>query len=196
MMFAQAIVLLSALAASASAVSFIPGELTADSKSGLRLLSKATEVRDLENRDEQDSSWLVGYSIKYLGCASLMQVNSGEGQGGNDENNQAVYTQQLVKFGICKSGGSCSTCTGEAQYVVDMNTFVDAYTEMKMDALEQTCENIRENCNCNDDANDDESCEYQCYTDAGMYNDCLSYQNGEEVNIQEMLQCAGKKRYA
>jgi hypothetical protein len=181
---------LAAMAASAAATSFIPGDMPANSRAGSSLLSKATvEHRGLEGGDEGDTTWISGYSIKYTGCASLIQVAGGEGGGGGGEDGSLLYTQHLVKFSLCPTG-SCFSCSGGAQYVVNMNDFVDAYTEMKLDAQEYACEMVRENCYC-DNANDDDVCEASCYTAAGL-DDCIEYDGDEEFEIQEYLECSGK----
>jgi hypothetical protein len=98
----------------------------------------------------------------------------------------------MVKFGLCPSDESCGSCgKGKAQYVVNMNDFIDAYTEMQMNAQEQLCENIRENCYC-DDVDDDDACENQCYTNAGLDN-CIEYDGDEEFDAQEYLECKRKQ---
>jgi hypothetical protein len=185
-------IVLAAMAATGAATSFIPGDMPANSRAGSKLLSKAkVEHRDLENNGEVDTTWIVGYSIKYEGCASLIQIAGGEG-GGGDGDGSLLYTQNLVKFSLCPTGSSssCSACKGGAQYVVNMNEFVDAYTEMELDAQEYACEMIRENCYC-DNANDDDVCESQCYVDAGM-DSCIEVEGGDDFEIQRYLECAGK----
>jgi hypothetical protein len=148
-----------------------------------------SQARALD-QNEDDTTWMVGYSIKYLGCSSLLQVR-GEDGGGGDDGESNLFTMNMVKFGLCPSDKSCSSCgQGKAQYVVNMEAFVNAYTEMKMDAQEQACENIRENCYC-DDVDDDDACENQCYVNAGLSN-CIDYDGDEEFNAQEYLECQGK----
>lgn len=158
-----------------------------DSKTGKRLLSKARRVEqnnNNNNNNEQEADWLAGYSIKYDSCASLIQVRE---EGGEEEG--LLYTQNLVKFVVCAGATSgCSDCgSGIAQYVVNMNEFVQAYSEMKKEAQEAACETVREYCYC-DNANDDEVCENQCYADAGM-SECIQYEGQEEVEIDELLEC-------
>jgi hypothetical protein len=185
MMFRTAV--LATLAASVAAKSFIPeADISADSRFGKRLMEKAT--RGLENGDDGDSTWMVDYSIKYLGCSSLIQVNSEDG-GGDD--GSFLYTANLVKFALCPSDESCSSCTtGDAQYVVNMMDFVDAYTEMKMDEKERKCEYVRESCYC-DNGDDDYACESACYAAAGM-DYCTDYEDDEEFEVQRYLECSGK----
>ncbi|KAL3944741.1 MAG: hypothetical protein SGBAC_001160 [Bacillariaceae sp.] len=156
-------------------------DIPADSKAGMKLMSQARQLN--QENQEDDMSWIAGYSIKYIGCSSLLQVRE---DGGEDESN--LYTMNLAKFALCSASNSCSSCgNGAAQYVVNMETFVDAYTEMALNAQEEACENIRENCYC-DDANDDDACENQCYTNMGM-DVCIEYEGGEEFEIQEYLEC-------
>lgn len=187
MMFRSAVV--ATLAATAAARTILPeGDIPANSKAGHKLLSKARALEQNGQNGDQDATWMYNYSIKYLGCSSLIQINP-EGGG---EDDSLLYTQNLVKFGLCPSNVACSSCgQGDAQYVVNMEDFIDIYTEAKLTEQEQQCENIRESCYC-DNANDDEVCENQCYTDAGM-SDCIEYDDGQdEFEIQEYLECAGK----
>ena len=169
----------------ASAAAFVPIEgIDATSNAGLKLMSKA---RSLEN-NKQDISWMVGYNIKYLGCTSLMQVNAE----GGEENKSMLYTQNLVKFALCPTSVTCSACgNGEAQYVVPMNDFVDAWTEAEMTAQQQLCESVRENCYCQY-INDDEVCEASCYANSG-YDFCTQY--NEDFEVQRFMECAGKSRF-
>lgn len=177
------------LFASVSAGVLNPSEgVPADSKLGQDLLRKAkviTPARHLEqNGQDGEVTYIAKYDIKYLGCNSLIQVNP---EGNADEG--ILYTQHLVRFALCPSG-SCSSCSGGGEYVVNMMEFVDAYTEAKLEEQEYQCEMIRENCYC-DNANDDEACENQCYASAGM-SQCIEYEGDEEFEIQRYLECAGK----
>lgn len=184
-MFRAATLLLALLAANVGAKTIVPDfDVKASSKLGKRLLSKARALNE-----ERDVTFVANYSIKYRGCSSLVQI-ANEMNGGGDEEG-LLYTQNLVKFSLCPSDSSCDSCKNGADYVVNMMEFVDAWTEFKMTALEQTCENIRENCYCNNNYNDDEQCENQCFTDAEM-TECIQYEGDEEFEIQRYLECAGK----
>ena len=183
MFIRSASLLLALLAAqvSASDNAVIPDfDVKAGSKLGKRLLSKARALNE-----ERDVTFVANYSIKYRGCSSLIQISNEA----NDEQG-LLYTQNLVKFSLCPSDAGCDQCKGGADYVVNMMEFLDAWTENKMNTLEQTCENIRENCYCNNNYNDDEACENQCYTDAEM-TECMQIEGDEEFEIQRYLECAG-----
>jgi len=164
--------------------------ISTDSKTGKRLLSKARRLEqnnnnNNQNQDQEEAQWLSGYSIKYDSCASLIQVRE---EGGGDEEG-LLYTQNLVKFVVCPgNSGSCNDCgKGIAQYVVNMREFVEAYSEMKEQQKEQACEMISDYCYC-DNANDDQACEYQCYIDAGM-SECVEYEGEEQMDMEAMLEC-------
>jgi len=160
--------------------------IATDSKMGKRLLSKARRLEQNGQQNQEAGDWLVGYSIKYTSCSSLIQIR--EEGGGEDEG--LLYTSNLVKFVICPGASSgCSDCgSGIASYVVNMKDFVEAYTQMKEEEKQQACETVKEYCYC-DNANDDQACENQCYADAGM-DDCVEYEGQEEMNIAEFMECA------
>lgn len=176
-MFFRTVAFSAFVASFASAeVAVHPGaKLSATSKAGERLLSKA---RKLNGNDERDVTFVAKYDIKYMGCSSLIQFRGEEG--GGDEG--FLYSQNLVKFSLCPSDNdSCSDCRNGADYVVNMMDFVQAYTQYKEELQEQACENVAENC-----GNDDE---YNCYMNAGM-EECIENENEEEFNVEEYLECA------
>jgi hypothetical protein len=200
---------LATLAAVSSANQMIPTEgIPASSRIGARLLAKAVPVegdfstpRELENKDN-DNTWLVGYSIKYLSCSSLIQIGGQQGQGNNNNNNNnknaaqsALYTQHLVKFALCPSESSCSACSGsEGAYAVNMADFLQAYMEMKQQELQTKCEDVKANCYC-ENINDDQVCATQCYYDAGLTG-CdqqqQNGQNGQDMDYGRWMECGRK----
>lgn len=188
MLFRSTIIAL--VAACATATSVIPDfSIATDSTTGKRLLSKARRVEQ-NNQEAQEADWLSGYSIKYDSCSSLIQVR--EDADANAEEG-ILYTQNLVKFIVCpgNKSGSCDGCgSGVAQYVVNMNEFVQAYVEMKNEQKEQACETVREYCYC-DNANDDQVCENQCFADAGM-DECIEVEGQEEQDVAAFMECAGE----
>lgn len=46
----------------------------------------------------------------------------------------------LVHFKLCPSSACSSSCSNSADYVVDMNEFVNAYVESKLSVQEYNCE--------------------------------------------------------
>lgn len=169
------------------------GDVPLDSPLGQRLLAKATVVEASRhlNNNNNENSFLSSYAIKYLGCAGLVQVNA-EGQGNNNNGqNNILSMNNLVRFALCPAD-SCSSCSGGGEYVVNMNDFVDAYTEYKLTEQEQTCEDLREASGC--DGNDDEEgCESTYYTNQGN-EECIQYEGQADFEIQRYLECGGTLR--
>ena len=115
-------------------------------------------------RLEDDMSWMKGYTVRYENC---------------------FHTDHVATFRLCPAGGSnrCqSGCYGGGDYILDLNFFVDAYTEAQMGAREYRCEMARENCDYDDDA--------VCYQDAGLSycDDKNEDENG--FDLQEWLECS------
>lgn len=175
--------------------------IRATSKVGKNLISKA---RRLDGGND-NMSWVANYSLRFEKCATSTDYYGGY-FGGNQDNNDnndnqrynynGVYEQRLVHFKLCPTESCGSGCSGGADYVIDMNEFVQAYMEYKVEAQEAECESVAANCYC-ENANDDEACEVQCYLRAGIYNQCVEQDNQndngqqeEEFEIEEALECA------
>lgn len=167
----------------------ISGELTADSKLGSKLLSKA---RRLDEDEEVDYTWVTGMSIKFQGCFHVSQWN-GEADG---EEDVRIMTKRLVRFRLCptdycsaEDSGGCDS--GYGDYIIDMNEYVQSYTEAKRQAEEEACQELEENeCACEDDGDDDafdeEACQQECYAANGM---SYCYQEEGAFEPQEYMEC-------
>jgi len=186
--------------AAVAAVKVIPGnsEFKADSALGMKLLSQA---RHLEQDGEEEVSWVAGYSLKFQGCHFVQQWNA-DADGDEDVK---VEKKRLIRFRLCPT----SSCTAEkaggcgegyGDYVLDLNTYIQAYYEMSQKQAEYDCENYLDNqCACNDDDGqaddfDEEICEYDCFNNAGM-EQCIDknpYEDDEEekFNAEKYLECA------
>mmetsp|Transcript_13881 Transcript_13881/g.23002 ORF Transcript_13881/g.23002 Transcript_13881/m.23002 type:complete len:402 (+) Transcript_13881:49-1254(+) len=201
------------LAGTSAAVQRVPahGAIKADSDLGMKLLSKARNL-DEENEDEAEEeeqySWVAGYSLKFQGCHHVQQWNADA----DEDNDVKIATKRLVRFRLCPSSTCAASkaggCTGGyGDYVLDMSTYVNAYYEAKQQKEEQDCENFMNyNCNCDDDDGqgddfDEETCQYDCYAAAGMtscadnnpYED--DEQNKEEFEVEKYMECAQLEGY-
>mmetsp|Transcript_13097 Transcript_13097/g.19087 ORF Transcript_13097/g.19087 Transcript_13097/m.19087 type:complete len:345 (-) Transcript_13097:156-1190(-) len=156
--------------------------LKSNSSAGQKLLSKSRAL------EENYNSWIVDYSLKFDSCHTVVNFNAEDANG--DEG--AVSKQKLAKFKLCPSDKCGSYCTG-AEYLVDMDQFVNSYTEWQMNDKEYKCEQVRENCNC-DYYDDEEACENKCYTTAGLYDDCVEVEQGDDdsyvFDLQEWMECS------
>lgn len=190
-------VLLSAVAAVTATTINVGDSLKANSKIGRDLLSKARRVEQDNEDAEVVGEWVANYSLKFQGCHHLVQWNE-EADG---EEDVRLFRKRLVRFRLCPSDTCSSTNSGGCDegygdYIVDMQTYLNAYYEAKTEAAEQTCGNYAENyCACEgngDDNFNENQCFYQCVVDAGM-TECYSYyedQINEEFEINGYMECA------
>jgi hypothetical protein len=173
-MYFRTIAFLSALSAASAgkAVEIPTNDIPASSPLGNRILSAARRLDNNNNNNQY--TWVTGYSIKFEKCAVSEEYYGGYfgGQNGNNNNNNnnnnnrqnynGMYQQRLVHFKLCPTdscvaGTKKNSCKNGAEYVLDMNTFVEAYVEAKLTANQYDCEKVRESCYC-EDANDDDVC--------------------------------------
>lgn len=96
-------------------------------------------------------------------------------------------TEQVARFALRPSSGNCGRCEGGGEYVMNMETFEDAFTEAQLTEQEYACESVREACEC-EFANDDKACEAACYSAAGCTN-CVNEGVQPEFEVQRYLQC-------
>ncbi len=139
-----------------------------------KVKSLLANSRRLEDGDQEaDYSWITDFSLVFDSCHVVDTYNFEENEGGIVRNN-------LVKFKLCPSNNCMTSCSG-AEYMAPMDEFVNSYTEWKMNDVEYKCEQVRENCDC-ENRDDDEGCEAQCYTNAGMYDECVEQEKGDDVS--------------
>ena len=121
--------------------------------------------------------------------------------------NDGLEPNNLVRFTLCTGSGCGGTCDGE--YVLDMEYFMEMYTEWKMEHDSFWCERVRENCMCNPYQNGGnwdngqysytwESCYTSCFEQSNYgltYQGCIDANQQDNANvfqIQQYLQCNGK----
>ena len=174
--------------------------LKVDSPLGSRLMDKA---RRLENDEEIDFTWVSNFSIKFQGCHHVSQWND-EADG---EEDVRIQTKRLIRFRRCPtdscSGSSGSGCTSSyGDYVIDMNTFLEAYYDAVQDYNQFKCEYIQNyECDCEDDDGkgddfDRDICEYECYVANGVEDICAERnpynddeQEEERFDLAEYVEC-------
>lgn len=187
-------------AAENSAVTPTTGaSIRANSNGGLRLFRGATVVTparvlqtETNTNDDDIPSFLADYSIRYNSCFDRLQFDTT----GNIDNNSRdggegmLYTAHLVRFSLCPSTSCGPSCENGGEYVISMETFLDAYTESKLNGLEYACEMVRKACDCQD-ANDDFICESSCYMAAGLTGCEDAEGDGEMFEVQRFMECTG-----
>jgi hypothetical protein len=163
----------------------LDASISANSQMGMHILSNSRRVED---GNEQDFTWISGYSLKYQGCHHVTQWN----EDADEEEDVRLETKRLVRYRLCptsscsaSSGGGCSS--GYGDYIIDMNTFIEGYMENKEQVEQYQCEYTSQVvCNC-ENADDRETCEYNCFNNNGM-DYCIDQEMDD--NIQEELEVA------
>ena len=171
--------------------------ITAGSKVGQKVLSKARRLENAEN-EEIDFTWVADMSLKFQGCYHTQTWNE-EADG---EEDVRISTQRLVRFRLCPSD-TCSMesaygCKeGYGDYVISMEAYLEAYFEAVEQDQEYNCQNEKENGDCNcENADDEEICEYECFMSKGMEY-CVDRnpyaeegeEEEEEMELKEYAQC-------
>lgn len=164
-------------------------QFNANSQLGMHVMSNA---RRIEDGNEQDFTWVSGYSLKYQGCHHVTQWN----EEANEGEDVRLETKRLVRFRLCptstcsaSSGGGCPS--GYGDYIIDMNTFIEGYMENKEQVEQYQCEYTSQVvCNC-ENADDRESCEYSCF-DSNNMKYCIDQDNDdaqENLNVADYMMC-------
>jgi hypothetical protein len=160
-----------------------------------------------QNNQEINFNWVANYSLKFQGCYNIPHWNEDV----DEDNDVRVSNSALVRIRLCPTN-TCSMesaygCKeGYGDYVVDMNTYLQAYFESVQQDQEYNCqyhaENYNGNCyKCSQDQGNDnysqEMCFYDCFKNEGMEY-CIENnpyaQDGEEQqqerqDLREMAEC-------
>ena len=163
-------------------------DISANSAHGRELLAAAGADRDLQ----QDGSlnFLSQYSVKFQGCHHIQQWNNNA----DDGSDVRIMTKRLARFRLCPSD-DCSSdksvgCRSKyGDYIVDMDTFLQAYMSTIADEREEQCGYAQETCNnqCGGD-NADGNCWSSCYQAYSEY-DCQNYGQNQGFQAQQYTTC-------
>jgi len=108
----------------------------------------------------------------------------------------------LVRFRLCpantcssSNAGGCDS--GYGDYIIDLNIFLEAYWQDKLEQEEYECEIMEKQTCAYCDENDAEDCEYECYAAAGMAEQCevenpyaQDEEDQEEFEVDGYMECA------
>jgi hypothetical protein len=192
----QSILLVSFLIASVvSAAKLNTGvEIRADSPIGQRLLQNARSLENNNNNNNNavDLSFIPQYSIKFQGCHHVQQWNSDI----DEENDVRIMTKRLARFRLCLSN-ECSNdkssgCTSHfGDYVVDMDTFVEAYLDAVALIKDTVCGDAYNEClaECQNAGNNDASCITSCYDTMGVPFCAQSAAEAAGFDVSEYAYC-------
>lgn len=166
-------------------------ELKANSPLGQSLLSRARNLQNNNNNNAQFSdAWVANYSIKFQGCHHIKQWNDYA----NEDADVRIATKRLVRFRLCPSD-SCSNnkstgCSnGYGDYVIDMDSFMQAYSQVKNQEIEYQCQkHLSTKCSCENDGNQGDGfnrdyCMYDCFVNAGM-SECIDQNPYQQDQVE------------
>lgn len=180
----------------ASSLLFATAALAADIRSnsiaGQLLLKNARSLNNNNNNNNgnADLSFIAEYSIKFQGCHHVQQWNDNV----DATSDVRIMTKRLVRFRLCpidqcsndRSAG-CSSKYGD--YVVDMDTFVDAYLTATENDKDTICADAETECTAACYGSSDEtSCMNTCYSAIDMSQCSSEYTNNGFV-AQDYAYC-------
>jgi hypothetical protein len=157
-------------------------EIQADSNLGRKVMSMArrleqngqdyySQLYDWDNAFSD--AWVAGYSIKFQGCHHVSQWNNEA----NDEQDVRILNKRLARFRLCPSG-SCSSsdsngCSGGyGDYVIDLNSFLQAYIEARKEAYNNGGAYRYDENNANQDQVQDQAQTYEDFSTVTTYMQC------------------------
>lgn len=103
------------------------------------LLSKARRLEDADVQEEQgdEYSFLSGFSAKLIGCAAGETYVAANGE---SEYSSVIF--RLCPSDSCDSSHSSGCKSGYGDYVIGLNSYVNAYIEQNRDNMQQD-DNVR-----------------------------------------------------
>ena len=143
-----------------------------------------------------------GYSIKFEKCQFVKQYDGKEGGGGGNEDvDTIISTKRFVIFRLCpdSSCGSCNYNYGE--YIVDIDTYLEAALGYKQEVQEENCntcnecyEKAAEAAEADDDAAEEDEDAWKCQNvdTSTCYAECQNIENMEEngyMDASELTEC-------
>lgn len=170
----------------------------AKAKMNAKLMRGAKTIRQLDGQQDDQEVDLTGHSLKFEKCQFIKQYDE-EAEGG-EENDTVLTTKRFVIFRLCpdSSCGSCNYNYGE--YIVDMETYLEATLGYKQEVQEANCEICNEcyeneaNANNGDNNGDEDENAYQCngIDTSTCYAECQNIENMEEngyIDASELVEC-------
>jgi hypothetical protein len=182
----------------------------AESAYTAKLVRGAKVMRSLEGEQQDNQNYnyqqnqqaegeidLTNYSIKFEKCQFVKEF-AGEEDGGGEDGN-FLNLKRFVIFRLCPNN-SCGSCNYDfGEYLIDLETYLQATTEFveqKQEAMCETCNECYEQAYNNDGNNDGGNNEnyYKCQNvdTSSCYEECQNIENMEEngyLDASEFIEC-------
>eukprot|EP00985_Skeletonema_marinoi_P030956 scaffold35016_cov92-Skeletonema_marinoi.AAC.1 len=169
---------------------------TAASAYTAKLVRGAKVMRSLEGQQQEDGGIdLTNYSIKFEKCQFVKEFAGEEGGG---EDGQFLQTKRFIIFRLCPNN-SCGSCNYDfGEYLVDLETYLQATTEFveeKQQAMCETCNGCYDQAYNNDggdDNNGDNQNDCSGIDVSTCYEECQNIENMENngyLDASEFIEC-------
>lgn len=173
----------------------------ADSAYTAKLVRGAKVMRSLEGQQQADGEIdLTNYSIKFEKCQFVKEF-AGEEGGEGGEGGNFLNLKRFVIFRLCPNN-SCGSCNYDfGEYLIDLETYLQAtteYVEQKQEAMCETCNECyqqaynQNNGDGNNDGNNDNYYKCQNIDTSSCYEECQNIENMEEngyLDASEFIEC-------
>lgn len=176
---------------------------TAKGRMNAKLTRKAKTLRKLDGQEEQEVD-LTGYSMKFEKCQFVKQYGDEE-DGGGEDRDTILSTKRFVIFRMCPDS-SCSSCNyNYGEYIVDMETYLEATLGYKQEVQEEYCETCNQcyewaaeqaeneaNGEDEDEEEDEEAAMCQYIDVNSCYAECQNIENMEDngyMDASEFTEC-------
>jgi hypothetical protein len=152
-----------------------------------KVMSKATPLRRLDEEEQEVD--LSPYSLHYVKCQFVKAYDDEMAE--DEEAGTVLMTNRFVIFRLCPSS-SCAYNYGE--YLVDMDTYLEAAVQYQQEEQENMCKYCEEVCANDDDANRRlRRLEYDLKVDCDTcVDECEAIENMEEngyMDASNFIEC-------
>lgn len=146
------------------------------------------DARVLRQLDEEYIPNIARYYVKFEKCQFVKAYDDELAE--NEESETVLATKRFVIFRLCPSD-SCSTCNyNYGEYLVDLDTYLEATVQYAQEQQENMCNACEENCQNNNNNNRKlQNYNTDCYTCA---EECEKIENMEDngyIDATEFLEC-------
>mmetsp|Transcript_16223 Transcript_16223/g.25261 ORF Transcript_16223/g.25261 Transcript_16223/m.25261 type:complete len:435 (-) Transcript_16223:379-1683(-) len=173
----------------------------AESAYTAKLVRGAKVMRSLDGQQQEDDGEidLTNYSIKFEKCQFVKEFAGEEGDGGEDGN--FLQTKRFVIFRLCPNN-SCKSCNYDfGEYLIDLETYLQATTEFveeKQEAMCETCNDCydmaynQNNGDGDEDGDNEDAYKCQNIDTSSCYEECQNIENMEDngyLDASEFIEC-------
>jgi hypothetical protein len=111
-----------------------------------------SQLRRLQENDDGYQVDLSKYSIKFQKCQFVRSYD--DDLAADEDMNTVLATKRFVVFRLC-ADNSCNNCNyGYGEYLVDLETYLEATIEYQQEAQKEMCNACEENCQADDQYDD------------------------------------------